>query len=143
MTELCSKVKGCPEYAKQLIRSASLIGANIAEAKYAKSNADFVRKLEIAPKEANETETWLSVLYKIGAIDEFTFKCLWNKCGKIRRMLIALSQQLNQNLTEKSNFAQNPKVQFAARMLHNNLQQHQSQLVFCKVGFFVAFLNSK
>ena len=102
-----------------------------------------MRKLEIAQKESNETETWLSVLYKIGTIDEFAFKSLRNKCGKIGWMLIALSQQLNQNLTEKSNFAQNPKVQFAARMLHNNLQQHQSQLVFCKVGFFVAFLNSK
>ena len=89
ITELCSKIKGRPEYTKQLIRSASSISANIAEAKYAESNADFVHKLEIAQKEANETETWLSVLCKSGIIDEFTFKSLRNKCGKIRRMLIA------------------------------------------------------
>ncbi|MBR5818126.1 MAG: four helix bundle protein [Clostridia bacterium] len=56
---------------------------------YAESNADFVHKLEIAQKEANETETWLSVLFKSGIIDEATFKSLRNKCGKIRRMLIA------------------------------------------------------
>ncbi len=89
ITELCSKIKGRPEYTKQLIRSASSIGANIAEAKYAESNADFVHKLEIAQKEANEAETWLSVLCKSGIIDELTFKSLRNKCGKIRRMLIA------------------------------------------------------
>ena len=89
ITELCSKIKGRPEYTKQLIRSASSISANIAEAKYAESNADFVHKLEIAQKEANETETWLNVLYKSAIIDEATFKSLRNKCGKIRRMLIA------------------------------------------------------
>ena len=89
ITELCSKIKGRPEYTKQLIRSASSIGANIAEAKYAESNADFVHKLEIAQKEANETENWLSVLFKSNIIDELTFKSLRNKCGKIRRMLIA------------------------------------------------------
>ena len=89
ITELCSKINGRPEYIKQLIRSASSISANIAEAKYAESNADFVHKLEIAQKEASESENWLSVLFKSGIIDEFTFKLLRNKCGKIRRMLIA------------------------------------------------------
>ena len=89
ITELCSRIKGRPEYAKQLIRSASSISANIAEAKYAESNADFVHKLEIAQKEANETETWLNVLCKSGIIDELIFKSLRNKCGKIRRMLIS------------------------------------------------------
>ncbi|MBE6535764.1 MAG: four helix bundle protein [Ruminococcaceae bacterium] len=86
---MCSRIKGHTEYTKQLIRSASSISANIAEAKYAESNADFVHKLEIAQKEANESETWLNVLYKSGIIDESTFKAMRNKCGKIRRMLIA------------------------------------------------------
>ena len=89
VTDLCSKIKGRPEFTKQLIRSASSISANIAEAKYAESNADFVHKLEIAQKEASETESWLNVLHKSGIIDEIAFKSLRNKCGKIRRMLIA------------------------------------------------------
>ena len=80
ITELCSRIKGRHEYTKQLIRSASSIGANIAEAKYAESNADFVHKLEIAQKEANE------------------FKSLRNKCGKIRRMLIASCKTLKENI---------------------------------------------
>ena len=45
--------------------------------------------IPIVKVEANETENWLSVLYKSGIIDELNFKSLRNKCGKIRRMLIA------------------------------------------------------
>ena len=89
ITEFSSQARIRPEYAKQVIRSASSISANLAEAKYAESDADFVHKLEIAQKEANETETWLNVLFKSGSINEPTFKSLRNKCGKIRRMLIA------------------------------------------------------
>ena len=89
ITDLCSKIKSRPEYTKQLIRSASSISANIAEAKYAESNADFVHKLEIAQKETHETENWLNILFKSSIIDEATFKALRNKSGKIRRMLIA------------------------------------------------------
>ena len=44
---------------------------------------------ELAIEFAVETENWLAVLFKSGIIDEFTFKSLRNKCGKIRRMLIA------------------------------------------------------
>ena len=101
INELCSKIKGRPEYTKQLIRSASSISANLAEAKYAESNADFVHKLEIAQKEANETETWLNVLCKVGIIDELTFKSLRNKCGKIRRMLIASITTVKAKMNEK------------------------------------------
>ena len=89
ISNVCESIKGRSEYTRQLIRSSSSISANIAEAKYAESNADFVHKLEIAQKEANESETWLNVLYKSGIIDEISFKSLRNKCGKIRRMLIA------------------------------------------------------
>ena len=64
-------------------------GANIAEAQKGQSQADFTAKMQIALKEANETENWLIVLHKSGIIDEPTFKSLRNKCGKIRRMLIA------------------------------------------------------
>ena len=51
--------------------------------------AAILAEFEIAQKEANETETWLSVLYKSSIIDDLTFKSLRKKCGKIRRMLIA------------------------------------------------------
>ena len=73
----------------QFLRSGTSIGANIAEAQRGQSTPDFATKMCIALKEANETETWLNVLFKSGSISEPTFKFLRNKCGKIRRMLIA------------------------------------------------------
>ena len=73
----------------QLLRSATSIGANIHEANYAASKADFINKLEIALKECFETEYWLEILFKVNAIDKIIYDNLSNKCGTIRRMLIA------------------------------------------------------
>ena len=66
-----------------------IIGANAHEAKYAQSKADFVNKMEISLKECYETEYWFEILFKVGVIDEVVFKNLNNKCGTIRRKLIA------------------------------------------------------
>lgn len=51
ISDLCEEMQGCSVYRNQLIRSSSSIGANIHEAKYAQSRADFINKLEIALKE--------------------------------------------------------------------------------------------
>ncbi len=59
---------------KQLLRSGTSIGANIWEAEYAQSKADFVHKLSIALKEANETSYWFELLYLSGYIDHEDFK---------------------------------------------------------------------
>ncbi len=88
-TAVCDKIKGRSVFTNQLLRSCSSIGANSHEAKYAQSKADFINKLEIALKECFETEYWLEILLKIDAIDETTYDDLSNKCGTIRRMLIA------------------------------------------------------
>ena len=66
-----------------------LIGANIHEAKYAQSKADFVNKLEISLKECSETEYWLELIFRKGKMSESKYKDLRNKCGSIRRRLIA------------------------------------------------------
>ena len=89
ITAVCDGIKGRSVFVNQLLRSCSSIGANAHEAKYAQSNADFINKLEIALKECYETEYWLEILYKVKAIDEATCKGLFNKCGTIRRILIA------------------------------------------------------
>ena len=73
----------------QLARSGTSIGANIHEAQYAHSRADFVAKFEIALKEANETGYWLRLLYETGRISEEEYKKAEKECGNIRRMLIA------------------------------------------------------
>ncbi|MBR2340474.1 MAG: four helix bundle protein [Clostridia bacterium] len=88
-TAVCDKIKGRSVFVNQLLRSCSSIGANSYEARYAQSTADFVSKLEIALKECYETDYWLEILFKVGAMEEGTYKALSNKCGAIRRKLIA------------------------------------------------------
>ena len=73
----------------QLARAGTSIGANIHEAQYAHSKKDFVAKLEIALKEANEAHYWLKLLYASKRIDEATYRCVERSCGTIRRLLIA------------------------------------------------------
>ena len=73
----------------QIGRSGTSIGANIREAQYAHGKADFIAKLQIALKEANETGYWLELLYKTGYLLEQEFKSLDSACTSIRVMLIA------------------------------------------------------
>ena len=73
----------------QIGRSGTSIGANIREAKYAHGNADFVSKLQIALKEANETGYWLELLYKTNYISETQYNALESKCKSLRAMLVA------------------------------------------------------
>ena len=89
---LCRNIKTVHKEAvltNQLLRSGTSIGANLHEAQYAQSKKDFISKLEIAQKEAFETEYWLELLYETGYIQENHYKSLHNSCGTIRRMLIA------------------------------------------------------
>ena len=89
---LCREIKSNHKEAvlvNQLLRSATSIGANLHEAKYAQSKADFINKLEISLKESFETEYWLELIYRKNKINETTYKSLINKCGTIRRKLIA------------------------------------------------------
>ena len=88
ISDLCDEIKGCSVYVNQILRSSS-IGANIHEAKYAQSKADFINKLEISLKECSETEYWLELIFRKGKMTENAYKDLRNKCGSIRRRLIS------------------------------------------------------
>ena len=89
ISDLCDEIKGCSIYVNQIVRSSSSIGANIHEAKYAQSKADFINKLEISLKECSETEFWLELLYRKNRLSDAQHKKLQNQCGSIRRRLIA------------------------------------------------------
>lgn len=89
VSDVCDEIKGCSVYTGQLIRSSSSIGANLHEAKYAQSKADFVHKLEIALKESSETEYWLELLYRKQKINDEIYSEIKKRCGSIRRRLIA------------------------------------------------------
>ena len=70
----------------QLIRSGTSIGANIREAFYAHGKADFIAKLQIAPKECSESEYWLELLLESGYYSD---KAILDKCIEVKRILIA------------------------------------------------------
>lgn len=74
---------------RQIVRSGTSIGANINEANYGQSKADFISKLHIALKEAAETEYWIRLLYMSEYIDEKLSTSLLNDCLEIKRILIA------------------------------------------------------
>ena len=73
----------------QIGRSGTSIGANIREAQYANSRADFISKLQIALKEANETGYWLELLFRTNYISEAEYQSLDSACTRICVMLIA------------------------------------------------------
>ena len=100
IVNLVKELKASHEHiiANQIGRSGTSIGANIYEANYAQGKKDFISKLEIALKEANETGYWLELLYRTNYIDETTFKQLSEKCASIRVMLIASCKTAKNNL---------------------------------------------
>ena len=73
---------------KQILRSGTSIGANINEAQYGNSKADFIAKLHIALKEAAETEYWLLLLQKSSYVDQRTSDSILKDCREIKRILI-------------------------------------------------------
>lgn len=75
---------------KQVLRSGTSIGANIAEAQYAESVADFTHKLNIAQKECNETRYWIELLFESGEINEGMFKSLCEDCAEIMKLLTSV-----------------------------------------------------
>ena len=82
----------------QIGRAGTSIGANIHEAQYAHGKADFVSKLQIALKEANETSYWLLLLSKTNIISPAEYDRLETLCREIRITLIASINTTKQNL---------------------------------------------
>lgn len=84
----------------QLARAGTSVGANIHEAQYAHSKADFIAKLEIALKEANETSYWLKLLFETGRINAVDYQNTEKLCGSIRRLLIASCTTAKNNIAK-------------------------------------------
>ena len=86
---------------KQLLRSGTSIGANARESNNAQSAADFVNKLSIALKEADETAYWLELLYESGFIEQSHFESLYNDLKELIALLTASIKTSKQNQTNK------------------------------------------
>ena len=75
---------------KQMLRSGTAIGALTREAEHAQSRADFINKMNIALKEANETEYWLMLLKDSEYMDEKTFISIHDDCDELIRLLVSI-----------------------------------------------------
>ena len=78
---------------KQIIRSGTSIGALVREAQYAQSKADFLHKLTIALKEANETEYWLLLLKESGYINDKMFQSIQPEIDELLKLLISSTKR--------------------------------------------------
>ena len=88
---------------KQIVRSGTSIGANINEANYGQSKADFISKMHIALKETAETEYWLKLLVMSEYISRDMGQSLLNDCLEIKRMLIASINTAKENNVRSKN----------------------------------------
>lgn len=82
---------------KQVIRSGTAIGALIREAQYAQSKADFLHKLMIALKEANETKYWLQILVETEYIDQNMYQSIEPQAEELLKLLIASTKTVKTN----------------------------------------------
>lgn len=75
---------------RQLLKSGTSVGANIREAEFAQSKADFISKMSISLKEANETDYWLDLLYETGFVEENDFKVFKLKSVEMIKLLVSI-----------------------------------------------------
>ena len=81
--------------AKQLLRSGTSIGANVAEAQKGQTKPDFNTKMNIALKEANETYYWLRLLYRTDYLNEKEYKSLEKDVDEIIAILMSICKKTN------------------------------------------------
>ena len=75
---------------KQIYRSGTSIGANVRESKHAQSDADFLSKMSIAYKEADETDYWLNLLHDNGYLDDKQFNSMENDITRLLKILTSI-----------------------------------------------------
>ena len=79
---------------KQILRSGTSIGANLAESRHASSEKDFLNKIYIALKESSETLYWLELLKKTNYITDKQFESIYSDCLELEKMLTATTKTL-------------------------------------------------
>ena len=86
---------------KQILKSGTSIGALVRESEFAQSSADFVNKLSIALKEANETDFWLSLLKDTEYLDEKLYNSMTTDCDELISLLVSSIKTAKNNQTNK------------------------------------------
>jgi four helix bundle protein len=85
---------------KQVLRSGTSIGALVSESKYAQSRADFLNKLTIALKEANETQYWINLLHDTGYINTSMHTSLLKDNKELIGLLVSITKSLKDKGTK-------------------------------------------
>lgn len=88
---------------KQLLRSGTGIGANIAEAVCAISEKDFLAKFYIAFKECSETQYWLDLLYETSYLNEQEYRSISDDCSELRKLLSSITKTIKDKGNRKKN----------------------------------------
>lgn len=86
---------------KQIYRSGTSIGANVRESKHAQSDADFLSKMSIAYKEADETDYWMNLFHDNGYINESQYESLKKDMDRILKLLTSIVKTMNQKVKGK------------------------------------------
>ena len=89
---------------KQILRSGTAIGALVRESEFAQSQTDFINKLSVSLKEANETDYWLNLLKDSGYIDEKSFLSMEDDCGELIALLISSIKTVKNNIMKNKGF---------------------------------------
>ncbi len=99
LVNLCKELQESKEYviSKQLLRSGTAIGALIREAEFAQSKADFIHKLHISLKEANESSFWLDLLKETNYITDVKHEELMKQLQELIKLLIASIKTAKKN----------------------------------------------
>jgi four helix bundle protein len=95
---LSKKREGNSDILKQIVRSGTSVGANVSESKFAQSEADFLTKLTIALKEANETKFWINRLYAGDYLNETEYNSIIKDCEEIISILVKITGTLRKKV---------------------------------------------
>lgn len=82
---------------KQFLRSGTAVGALVREAEHAESKADFIHKLAISLKEANETEYWIDLMYQTNIMNQEDYDVLSMKINELLKLLISIINSTKRN----------------------------------------------
>jgi len=95
---LSEKRLGDKDMLKQIVRSGTSIGANVSEGQFAQTKPDFLTKMTIALKEANETRFWLKRLYSYGSLNDKEFASIISDNEEIISILTTITRTTKENL---------------------------------------------
>ena len=99
IVKLCKHLQsGKKEFvlSRQLLRAGTSIGANVAESEHAQSRADFSSKLNIALKEAAETDYWIRLLYETEYLNKIEFSSIITDCREVESLLASIVKTIKQ-----------------------------------------------